>query len=128
MTILENTIHFPDSDIILFKTFSLILPLVDSSIVNEAIKTISSQFFFMKRFWAYKNANQAKNNLRNKKKQTKNNKGNNFLHIKTSKRVKFFCFALWCFLRTQNLFVKKKKLAWNCLDSLIYYTTELKIH
>ena len=50
MTILENTIHFPDSDIILFKTFSLILPLVDSSIVNEAIKTISSQFFFMKRF------------------------------------------------------------------------------
>ena len=127
MAILKNTIHFPDSDILLFKTFSLILPLLDSSIVNEAMKTISSQFiFFMKRFWARKNANQAKTNQQNKNKQTKNNKGNNFLHIKTSKRKKVVCFALWCFLCAQSLFVKKNKLAWNCLDSLIYYTTESK--
>ena len=108
MAILKNTIHFPDSDILLFKTFSLILPLLDSSIVNEAMKTISSQFiFFMKRFWARKNANQAKTNQQNKNKQTKNNKGNNFLHIKTSKRKKVVCFALWCFLCAQSLFVKK---------------------
>ena len=29
----------------------------------------------------------------------------------------------WCFLCTQNLFVKTNRVAWNCLDSLIYSTT-----
>ena len=32
-------------------------------------------------------------------------------------------FGFWCFLYAQNLFVKNK-LAWNCLDSFNYYTTE----
>ena len=44
--------------------------------------------------------------------QNKNNKGNNFLRRKTPKSVKIVCYV----------FLKKN---WNCLDILIYYTTEL---
>ena len=62
-----------------------------SSIVNEAINTISSQF--TKRFWIHKNANQTKASQQNKNKRTKKTKGKNFSHRKTSKRVKIVCFA-----------------------------------
>ena len=101
MTILENTIHFPDSGIILFKTFSLILPLVDSSIVNEAIKTISSQFFLWKDFERTKTQIKPKATFKTKKKQTKNNKGNNFLHINLLRGWKLFAlrFDAFCALK-----------------------------
>ena len=82
-----------------------------SSRVNEAIKTISSQsIFFTKMFWAHKNANQTKTNQENKNERTKKN----------------FFFGGgegWCFLCTQNLFVKTNRVVWNCLDSLSYSTT-----
>ena len=74
MTILENTIHFPDSGIILFKTFSLILPLVDSSIVNEAIKTISSQFFYEKILSTQKRKSSQKQPSKQKKSKQKTTK------------------------------------------------------
>ena len=37
--------------------------------------------------------------------------------------MKVVCFTFWCFLCAWNLFVKKSKPAWNCLDNLIslYY-------
>ena len=54
----------------------------------------------------HKKANQTKTNQQNKNKQTKNNKGNNFSHTKTFKRLKIVCFAFWCFLYAQNVFVK----------------------
>ena len=54
-------------------TLILVLNWID--IVNEAIKTISNQFFFlfffMKRFWAYKNANQTKTNQQKHKQVNK---------------------------------------------------------
>ena len=91
------------------------------SIVNEVIRTISSQAFY---FSFRKIFEKAKINKQNKNKQTLNNKGN----TKTSKRAKVVCFAFWCFFYAQNFFVKKKKkLAWNCSDNLIYYTTEVYI-
>ena len=41
-----------------------------SSIVNEAGRTISSQFiFFPKKFWAYKDTSQTKTNQQNKKRK-----------------------------------------------------------
>ena len=65
---------------------------------------------------------QANINQQNKNKQTKSNKGNGFLCTQTSK-VKVACFVFWCFLCIWNLFIKKKNLSWNCLDTLIllYY-------
>ena len=72
------------------------------SIVNEVIRTISSQAFY---FSFRKNFEKAKINKQNKNKQTLNNKGN----TKTSKRAKVVCFAFWCFFYAQNFFVKKKK-------------------
>ena len=79
-------------------------------------------FLFTKRFRAQKNTPQAKINYQNKNKLTLN-KGNNFSRAKSSKRVKVVCFTFWCFLCAWNLFVKKSKPAWNCLDNLIslYY-------
>ena len=54
-----------------------------SSIVNETIKKISSQFIFLRKdFEREKNANQPKpikKNKQTKNKRTKNNKGNGFL-------------------------------------------------
>ena len=51
-----------------------------SSIVYEAIRTVSSLFiFFIKKFETHKNMPQAKTNQQNKNKQTLNNKANNFL-------------------------------------------------
>ena len=42
----------------------------------------------------------------NTNKRTKDNKGNSFSCIKTSKREKIGSFALWYFLHAQNIFVK----------------------
>ena len=68
---------------------------LDSAIVYEAIRTNTSQFFFFtKKFRAYKNANQSKPTNKNTNKRTKNNKGNNFLRIKTFERGQICCFAL----------------------------------
>ena len=64
-------------------------------------------------FFSYKNISRAQKHLQaninqqNRIKQTLNNKGNNFLPAKASRRVKVACFAFWCFLCAQNLFVKK---------------------
>ena len=85
------------------------------SIVNEAIKTVLSQFIFFLRkiFERTKTHRQPKPTNKNEKKRTKNSKGNNFLLTKTSKRGKF-C-VLWCFLCAQKIFVKKitgLKLSW----------------
>ena len=99
-----------------------------SSIVNEAIKTISSMFilFLWKDFECTKMQIKQKSTKKTKISKQKITQGSNFLRTKTFKKVKIVCFLFWCFLRVQNLFVKKKnKLAWNCLDSLIYYTTIL---
>ena len=77
--------------------------------------------FLTKKVWAHENANQTKTNLQNKIKRAKNNKGNNFLRTKTSKRGEIVCFAFWCFFTLK----KKNKQVWNCSDNLIYNTTEV---
>ena len=90
-------------------TLILVLNWID--IVNEAIKTISNQFFFC--FFLWKDFERTKAQIKpkptnkNTNKWTKNNKDSNFLRIKTSKRGKIDYFVLWCFLYAQNLFVKK---------------------
>ena len=89
-----------------------------SSIVNKVIRTISSMFIFLtKKIWPHENANQTKIN---KIKRTKNNKGNNFLRTKTSKRGGLFVLRFGAFLG-----LKKNKQVWNCSDNLIYNTTEV---
>ena len=45
---------------------------------------------------------------------------------KMNEQKKIFFFGGgqgWCFLCTQNLFVKTNRVVWNCLDSLSYSTT-----
>ena len=54
----------------------------------------------------YKSTDQTKTNQQNKIEKTKNNKGNNFLRIKTSKRV----FGLICIFVHAKSFHKKSKL------------------
>ena len=52
-----------------------------SSIVNEVIRTISSQpIFLKKRFCGHKNANQAKTNLQNQKQANKKQRQQFFAH------------------------------------------------
>ena len=83
-----------------------------SSVVNETIKTISSQFIFSRKdFEREKNANQPKpikKNKQTKNKRTKKQQRQRFsARIKTSKRVEIVRFEFWCFLYARNLFVKK---------------------
>ena len=101
-----------------------------STVVNEAVKAISIQsnsFLFSKKkkiLSAQKrksNQNQPTKQKWAKKKE--NNKGNSFSGTKTSKKVKIVSFALCCFLCSKS-FCRKNKLAWTCLDSLIYTTTD----
>ena len=79
-----------------------------SSIVNEAIKTISSQFiYFTKRLWAHKKHQSAK--------QTTFFLLEVFICKKLLPLLFFVCLFLFCwlvlawfaFLRAQNLFIKK---------------------
>ena len=66
-----------------------------------------TSFFFTKRFRAYSDADQSKTNQKNKIKWTKNNKGNNFSGMKTSKS------GLICsFVRVKSFRKKKKKKSW----------------
>ena len=63
-----------------------------SSIVNEAINTIS--IFFYEKILNAQNRKSTQNQLQNKIKRTKNNKGNNFSRRKTSKsqEIGYFVF------------------------------------
>ena len=90
------------------------------SIVYEVIRTIS------------KNVNQKhKPNQNQLTKQKQANKKQQrqqvFARTKTSKSLKVVCFAFWCFvtLKVFSQKKKKKKLALNCPDNLIYYTTDV---
>ena len=60
------------------------------------IEQFQTSLFFYEKISRYKNANQTKTNQQNKNKRTTNNKGNNFLRIKSSKREKngWFWFDL----------------------------------
>ena len=60
----------------------------------------------------YKSTDQTKTNQQNKIEQTKNNKGNNFLRIKTSKRV----VGLICIFLHVKSFHKKSK-SFYCTES-----------
>ena len=83
-----------------------------SSIFFKVIDTISSLFiFFKKNFERTKNANQVtkQTNQRNKSKRTLNNKSNNFLRTKTSKRVENWFFRVWCFLFYSKSFLKTRQ-------------------
>ena len=73
---------------------------------NEVILFFIYLFFYEKILRAQKHS-EANINQQNNNKLTLNNKGNNFSHAQTSKRVKVACFAFWCFLCARNLFVKK---------------------
>ena len=74
----------------------------------------------------HKNTSQAKINWQNKKKkQTLNNKGNNFSRAqKLLRGWKLFVLRLMLFLRSK-FFRKKNKEVWNCPNNLICYTTEV---
>ena len=85
----------------------------------------ASLFLFLwKDFEQTKTQIKPKPTNKNTNERTKNNKGNIFLRIKTSKRGWNCYFVLWCFLYAQNLFVKNR-LTWNCLNSFIYSTTDV---
>ena len=67
-----------------------------------------------------------------KKSERKTTKKKVFARTKTSKKVEIICFGFWCFLYTQNLFVRINnkqinKVARSCPDRLIYYTTIVNI-
>ena len=69
-------------------------------------------FFFYKKISPAQKHSQANNNQQKKIKQTLNKQlKQHFLLKHTSKSVKVPCFAFWCFLWAQNLFVKKTKKA-----------------
>ena len=87
--------------------------------------------FFMKRFWAYKKHQNPKQMISTLLER--------FLPSSTvlcvQKTVAFVVFCLlifvfvgWCwlicvFVRSKSFRKKKNNSAWNCIDSLIYYTT-----
>ena len=82
-----------------------------NSIPNEAIRTISGQFnFFLRKDFERTrtriNQNQPTKTKKSKQKTTKKMV---FARTKTSKKVEIVCFGFWCFLYTQNLFVKISK-------------------
>ena len=72
-----------------------------SSIVNEATKAISSQFFFFMKGFKRTKRKSSQNQPTKQKQANKNNKGNKFSRRKSLKRVKIVCFA----------FLKKLKLS-----------------
>ena len=84
-----------------------------NSIPNEAIRTISSQFnffFFCEKISGVQKRKSTKTNQRKlKKANEKQKKKTVFLRTKTSKKVEIICFGFWCFLYTQNFFVKINK-------------------
>ena len=82
-------------------------------------------FFFYEKISHTQKHSQVKINQQNKIKQTLNNKGNNFLLVQTSKRLKFVCFTFLCFLCAQNLFVKKINKLETVLMTSFYYTTDV---
>ena len=69
---------------------------LSSSVVYDAIRTISNQsFFLLRQNLEHKKKTLTSQNQPTKQKQAnKNNKGNNFLCRKTSKRMKVICFVL----------------------------------
>ena len=69
-------------------------------------RQFQASFFYEKILSAQKRKSSQKQPSKQKKSKQKTTKVTIFAY-KSSKRVKVVCFALWCFLRTQNLFVKK---------------------
>ena len=84
--------------------------LYASSIVNESIKTIPSQFIFFKR-----TKTQIKPKPTNKTK------------LNEQKTTKATAFCAEKILRRRNVVILRFFLNWNCLDSLIYYTAGIKL-
>ena len=85
-----------------------------STVVNEAVKAISIQsnsFLFSKK----------KKILSAQKRKSNQNQPTKQKWAK--KKEKIVSFALCCFLCSKS-FCRKNKLAWTCLDSLIYTTTD----
>ena len=104
-----------------------------SSIVNEAIETISSQFFiFYYYYFLRKDFEQKKCTKTQNKRFPPSWK---FLCVQKTIAFVVLCslifvfvgwFWLICtFVCSKSFHKKKYKLAWNCLDSLIYYTTNI---
>ena len=90
--------------------------VIVSSIVNEAINTISSRiiFFLRKDFERTKTQINQHQPTKTKISKQKTTKATVFCTHKTveegrnrSKRVEIICFGFWCFLYAQNLFIKK---------------------
>ena len=87
-----------------------------SSIVKEAIRAISSQFFFTKRVWAYKKHQNPKQTI------------STFLEAFVNAKIRclsslIFVFVGWfwlicVFVRSNSFRKNKNKLALNCPDSL----------
>ena len=74
---------------------------LNSSIGNEVIKTISN-------FERTKTQMKPKPTNKTNKSNKKELRQQFFAPTKTFKRVKTVCFAFWCFLCVQNIFVRKK--------------------
>ena len=83
-------------------------------------------FFFTKKSWAHK-CKLKQNQLTNKNKQTKNNKGNGFLRAKTFKGWKLFVCVLILFVRSRILRKKEISKLEIVLVASIYYTTDVDI-
>ena len=83
--------------------------------------------FITKRFWAQNSTSPANSNKHNKDKWIETSKGNNFLLAQKLLDGKSWFLRSGDFLRSKSFRKKKNqtnKLAWNCHDNLIYFTTE----
>ena len=82
--------------------------------------------FFKKKFCNTKKTKQAKTNKQNKSKETKKQQKQHFFPYKNfiSKR-KLFVLCFDTSFSTEIFFLKKNKPTKYCLDSLIYYTTDV---
>ena len=91
-----------------YSAIILEIPHHCSSILNEAIRTLSSQFIvsYEKILSAGKRKSSQNQPTKQKPVNKKQQSQQLFARTKTSKRVEIVCFGFWCFLYAKNLFVK----------------------
>ena len=80
--------------------------------------------FFLRKILNAQKHNSSKNQLKNKNKETKYNKDNNFLRKKLLRGRNCLFYVLVLFVRLKLLRRKYQHTSF-CLDSLIYYTTKI---
>ena len=88
-------------------------------------QVLSVCFFLRKNFEREKHKTSKKELIKQKQVNKKQQKQQNFAHKSFIRERKLFVLCFDTFFSTQNFFLKKNKQTKNCLDSLIYYTTDV---